>query len=123
MICTRNKDMFKAKALCIYHCGDVSGEVPPVLIPNTEVKLTSAENTLLETARENRLLLHPLKQSIHRLMGAFILASNNLFPYGKKSGVDWFLYKQSALNLIVNKKKGFFYRHIANAMNACCCKK
>ena len=29
----------------IYHCGDVSGEVPPVLIPNTEVKLTSAENT------------------------------------------------------------------------------
>ena len=61
MICTRKKDMFKAKALCIYHCGDVSGEVPPVLIPNTEVKLTSAENTLLETAREDRLLLHPLK--------------------------------------------------------------
>ena len=28
----------------IYHCGDVSGEVPPVLIPNTEVKLTSADN-------------------------------------------------------------------------------
>ena len=45
----------------IYHCGDVSGEVPPVLIPNTEVKLTSADNTLLETAREDRLLLHPLK--------------------------------------------------------------
>ena len=60
MTCTRNKDMFKAQALCIYHCGDVSGEVPPVLIPNTEVKLTSAENTLLETARENRLLLHPI---------------------------------------------------------------
>ena len=31
--------------LMIYHCGDVSGEVPPVLIPNTEVKLTSADNT------------------------------------------------------------------------------
>ena len=46
----------------IYHCGDDSGEVPPVLIPNTEVKLTSAENTLLETAREDRLLLHPLKK-------------------------------------------------------------
>ena len=29
----------------IYHCGDVSGEVPPVLIPNTVVKLTSADNT------------------------------------------------------------------------------
>ena len=38
----------------IYHCGDDSGEVPPVLIPNTEVKLTCAENTLLETAREHR---------------------------------------------------------------------
>ena len=37
------------------------GKDPPVLIPNTEVKLTSAENTLLETAREDRLLLHPLK--------------------------------------------------------------
>ena len=29
----------------IYHCGDDSGEVPPVLIPNTEVKLTGAEDT------------------------------------------------------------------------------
>ena len=46
----------------IYHCGDVSGEVPPVLIPNTEVKLTSAENTGLETVREDRLLLHPVKK-------------------------------------------------------------
>ena len=30
------------------------GEVPPVPIPNTEVKLTSADNTWLETAREDR---------------------------------------------------------------------
>ena len=45
----------------IYHCGDVSGEVPPVLIPNTEVKLTSADNTWLATVREDRLLLHPIK--------------------------------------------------------------
>ena len=30
------------------------GEVPPVPIPNTEVKLTCAEDSLLETARENR---------------------------------------------------------------------
>ena len=30
------------------------GEGPPVPIPNTEVKLTSAENTWLETAREDR---------------------------------------------------------------------
>ena len=38
----------------IYHCGDDSDEVPPVLIPNTEVKLICADNTLLETAREDR---------------------------------------------------------------------
>ena len=29
-------------------------EGPPVPIPNTEVKLISAENTWLETARDNR---------------------------------------------------------------------
>ena len=34
--------------------GDDDGEVPPVPIPNTEVKLTCAENSSLETARENR---------------------------------------------------------------------
>ena len=31
-----------------------SKEVPPVPIPNTEVKLISAEDTCLETDRENR---------------------------------------------------------------------
>ena len=30
------------------------GEDPPVPIPNTVVKLAGAENTWLETARENR---------------------------------------------------------------------
>ena len=30
------------------------GEVPPVPIPNTEVKLTCAEDSWLETACENR---------------------------------------------------------------------
>ena len=34
--------------------GDDDGEVPPVPIPNTEVKLTRAQDSLLETARENR---------------------------------------------------------------------
>ena len=62
-ICTLKKLIYTEKS-DIYHCGDVSGEVPPVLIPNTEVNLTSAENTLLETARENRLLLHPLTDFI-----------------------------------------------------------
>ena len=34
--------------------GGDDGEVPPVPIPNTEVKLTRAQNSSLETARENR---------------------------------------------------------------------
>ena len=65
------KKICSRETLYIYHCGDDSGEVPPVLIPNTEVKLTSADNTLLETAREDRLLLHPLKKGIHQKMSAF----------------------------------------------------
>ena len=34
--------------------GVFNGEGPPVPIPNTEVKLTSAENTCLETDWEDR---------------------------------------------------------------------
>ena len=39
------KMIFGRGIFLIYHCGDVSGEVPPVLIPNTVVKLTCADNT------------------------------------------------------------------------------
>ena len=39
----------------MYHIvGVFNGEGPPVPIPNTEVKLTSAENTCLATDREDR---------------------------------------------------------------------
>ena len=41
-------------ATAIYIVGVFSGEGPPVPIPNTEVKLTYAEDTCLETDRENR---------------------------------------------------------------------
>ena len=34
--------------------GEIDAEGPPVPIPNTEVKLCRAEDTWLETARENR---------------------------------------------------------------------
>ena len=34
--------------------GDDDGEVPPVPIPNTAVKLTRAQDSQLETACENR---------------------------------------------------------------------
>ena len=36
--------------------GDFNVEGPPVPIPNTEVKLYRAENTCLETSREDRSL-------------------------------------------------------------------
>ena len=39
--------VYKAAECGLYsHCGDDSGEDPPVLIPNTEVKLSCAESTL-----------------------------------------------------------------------------
>ena len=38
----------------MYMAGVDDGEVPPVPIPNTEVKLTRAEDSWLETACENR---------------------------------------------------------------------
>ena len=40
-------------ATAIYIVGVFSGEGPPVPIPNTEVKLTYAEDTCLETDRDN----------------------------------------------------------------------
>ena len=38
----------------IYKVGAYCREGPPVPIPNTEVKLTNAENTWMVTSRENR---------------------------------------------------------------------
>ena len=40
--------------MCSDEVGVFKGEAPPVPIPNTEVKLTSADDTCLETDRENR---------------------------------------------------------------------
>ena len=53
--------------------GDDDGEVPPVPIPNTEVKLTRAEDSWLETACENRWMPTSLrtKRLIPQGMGRF----------------------------------------------------
>ena len=40
--------------VCPNAVGVFNGEGPPVPIPNTEVKLTSADDTCLATGRENR---------------------------------------------------------------------
>ena len=52
--------------------GVFNGEGPPVPIPNTEVKLTSAENTCLETDRENRSMP---TQRVWRIVKPFAFAS------------------------------------------------
>ena len=49
----RNR-VFSASAVNIYIVGVDWGEGPPVPIPNTEVKLTSADNTYRVTGREDR---------------------------------------------------------------------
>ena len=49
---TSSKREADDKVICMAGVDD--GEVPPVLIPNTEVKLTCAEDSWLETACENR---------------------------------------------------------------------
>ena len=46
-------------------------EGPPVPIPNTEVKLSGAENTWLATARENREM--PTHKSVHPVGWAFFI--------------------------------------------------
>ena len=60
---------FQLIKFCIYpvgnyrlynHCGDNSLKDPPVLIPNTEVKLQRAESTCRVTCREDRSLPHSI---------------------------------------------------------------
>ena len=46
------------------HTGDNGEGVPPVHIPNTEVKTFSAKSTWLGTAREDRTLPVPSKEEV-----------------------------------------------------------
>ena len=62
------------------HPSDIVGidcdEGPPVPIPNTEVKLTSVENTWLETAWEDRAVpVQIQKARFNGLFGIFLLSS------------------------------------------------
>ena len=51
----RKTEYSKVKRVKLFYIVGVEcGEGPPVPIPNTEVKLICAEDTWLETARENR---------------------------------------------------------------------
>ena len=54
------------------HCGGNGLRVPPVPIPNTEVKPQHADGTWLETARESRSLPHSNSRSALSWSGFFI---------------------------------------------------
>ena len=58
--------------------GGNSEEGPPVPIPNTEVKLLSAQDTWLATARESR---SPPTQTIYREDGIFFSVYCSLYVY------------------------------------------
>ena len=62
---------------CPNAVGVFNGEGPPVPIPNTEVKLTSADDTCLETDRDNR-STPTQSRSFERL---FFFIIRNLFQY------------------------------------------
>ena len=57
-----------------------NAEGPPVPIPNTEVKLCSAEDTWLATARENRSVLTSCLSSPLREEG-FLFRSGSIAPF------------------------------------------
>ena len=51
--------------------GDDNGEAPPVPIPNTEVKLSSADGTWMEASWESRSLPGGLRSSLDDLFFLF----------------------------------------------------
>ena len=56
----------------LYSVGAYGGEGPPVPIPNTEVKLTCAEDTWMVTSRENRSVPTRAKQLSNRTAAFFM---------------------------------------------------
>ena len=54
------------------HCGGNGLRVPPVPIPNTEVKPQHADGTWLETARESRSLPDSIRKSLSFSWGFFL---------------------------------------------------
>ncbi len=59
--------------------GDNSEEDPPVPIPNTVVKLFSADDTWRETARESRSL--PVFSMLSMVITSFVMTCNDCEAY------------------------------------------
>ena len=55
---TGNSEKQQMRKQRICHCGDNIVQGPPVLIPNTEVKLHRADGTVRDTVWESRTLPH-----------------------------------------------------------------
>ncbi len=73
--------------------GDNGEEDPPVSIPNTEVKLFSAEDTWRETAWENR-SLPVLEKSSSRKWTAFFMRGKSGCPKRDSEGNVTSLFKK-----------------------------
>ena len=65
--------------VCRHVFGIFRGEVPPVPIPNTEVKLAIADNTWLETVRKDRSMPKLYRKTqIRRLVCLFFVAVSDM---------------------------------------------
>ena len=83
---TQDMFSFECAALRII-CGDNSKEVTPVPIPNTEVKLLSADDTWWETAWESKTLPFFLKSDL-RMQVAFLTQYRKTDSVGKAVGAN-----------------------------------
>ncbi len=63
--------------------GVFSDEGPPVPIPNTEVKLISADNTWLEAAREDKAM--PTQFQVLQTLGYFFAKKNAVLSADQKA--------------------------------------
>ena len=61
--------------------GGYCGEVPPLPIPNREVKLTCADGTAMQCGRVGSRLLSISEASITKVVGAFLLIYINYICY------------------------------------------
>ena len=59
--------------------GGYCGEVPPLPIPNREVKLTCADGTAMQCGRVGSRLLSILETSITKVVGAFLFSYSSAF--------------------------------------------
>ena len=83
-------------------------EGPPVPIPNTEVKLSGAENTWLATARENREM--PTLIFLHSLVGSADVHSNlTLTGRQKRKSSE----KSEKTYMILHSSVGSGYVHLS----------